>query len=903
MRALRSGLAAAVGVFLAGTVAIVVDPAPTEGAPSPTNATMTLRVGGDRTTAQAVDGPAGAVFDVYPGVSGTPPTLGSPTYSCTTTAPTGTCSVDVAARTGTNQGYWIVERTAPAGYAVLQTVDTGPGPTVARTYNQFFTGTIQNNVAYQFPTISTGNTNPLAREDTWADVRTNPPLPDHCGLNIALLIDVSGSIAPDLPAVKDAADGFVDALTGTPSRIGVFSFATGANQILGATSVSAASGGTTVKDAVAGLTAGGGTNWDSGLFQVFAATTRYDAVLMLTDGNPTFYGPNSEGPGNYTRFREVENGVFSANALKNLGTRIVAVGVGAGISGSANNLQAISGPTAGSDYVQTDYAQLGQTFRDIALKTCSGTISVVKNVISPTGTIADGVPTGGWTFATATSGVTPASGSTDNTTGALSFDVDLAGATTKSVTITETQQAGYALEQVGGLNATCTSDGNPVTVTNSGALGFTVDALANGIVTCSVYNRAPVPQSTVQVNKVWRINGTDFPFPSQPTAFQAALGLTGQTTPIWSQVYGGYVAGDSVTVGDTPDLTLLPPGCTVTPSGDLGAHTLAAGANVYAVLNTVTCTTTLTLIKQVVNPYGPPDTPADSWVLSAYPTGDPNPLFGGTTGVSNAVTADTRYLLGETTVAGYRQEVNNGAVIVAPSTGSWHCSLRQRDGTLGPEYDGLNGGVTVQLGQQAECTARNIAQPALVTLRKLVDNPFGGTAGPRDWELQADPGDGERARGLGAVLFRGRDGDAVIIKALAIPTIAYALSESGGPAGYDPVGVPECVLTGTTTTVPTPGGVLTPEIGQDITCTMVNIQASPSASPSESPSASASPSGSATPPPSGSATPSLSPSPPPIPVTGVAVRWFGGLGLLAIVIGVGLLIVARRQRYADGDEA
>ena len=48
---------------------------------------------------------------------------------------------------------------------------------------------------------------------------------------------------------------------------------------------------------------------------------------MITDGNPTFYG-NQEGPGSNTRLREVENGIFSANAVKAESTRIVAVGVG-----------------------------------------------------------------------------------------------------------------------------------------------------------------------------------------------------------------------------------------------------------------------------------------------------------------------------------------------------------------------------------------------------------------------------------------------------------------------------------------------------------------------------------------------------------------------------------------------
>ena len=69
------------------------------------------------------------------------------------------------------------------------------------------------------------------------------------------------------------------------------------------------------------------------------------------------------------------------------------------------------------------------------------------------------------------------------------------------------------------------------------------------------------------------------------------------------------------------------------------------------------------------------------------------------------VDANSPYSLGETTVKGYKQETVSGAHITPPATGSWHCVLRLRDGSTGPEFDGLNGTVTVQLGESAECTA------------------------------------------------------------------------------------------------------------------------------------------------------------------------------------------------------
>ena len=80
------------------------------------------------------------------------------------------------------------------------------------------------------------------------------------------------------------------------------------------------------------------------------------------------------------------------------------------------------------------------------------------------------------------------------------------------MTVAETQQAGYTLVQQGGFNATCRRlDTNAaVTVTNSGAAGFSVTAATAYPVSCTVYNRAPAPGATVVVNKTWVINGQSF---------------------------------------------------------------------------------------------------------------------------------------------------------------------------------------------------------------------------------------------------------------------------------------------------------------------------------------------------------------------------------------------------------
>ncbi len=130
---------------------------------------------------------------------------------------------------------------------------------------------------------------------------------------------------------------------------------------------------------------------------------------------------------------------------------------------TALNLAAISGPTAynGSngttaDYYQTtDYPAAGAALHSLALGNCTGSVTVVKQVVpfsAPAGTTAGSVPAGGWTFGgTATSSVTvdPGSGVTAAGTGALNFNLGFpGGTTTTNFTATETQQSGYTLQPV-----------------------------------------------------------------------------------------------------------------------------------------------------------------------------------------------------------------------------------------------------------------------------------------------------------------------------------------------------------------------------------------------------------------------------------------------------------------------
>ena len=463
--------------------------------------------------------------------------------------------------------------------------DLGTGTTAASDPYRFQTGTqLRSGTIYRSTVdfmISTGNDNNEASGGIWQNSRRNPVFPAQCGINVALVLDLSGSVGNDLPNLKAAANTFVNSLVGTPSAVGVFTFATNApaagapNTTLPLTPVSTSARTVTnkINSLVLGTGQEAGTNWDRGIYQVAQSTAAFDVAVVITDGNPTFYAAG-EGPGNRTRFREIENGIFSANAVKAEDTRVIAFGVGAGIDNTASglNLRSISGTTAGSDYYQTtNYAAAGDQLKALAQGTCTGSLTVVKQVVpstTPVGQITGATPAGGWAFAGAGSAnvtvTAPTTRTTAAGTGAANFPLTFAGgATTGPVTLTETLQSGYVLQQVDGFNAVCTriDNGASVPVTNSGGLGFTVTAASTYPVSCTVYNRAPNPPASVVLNKTWVINGTTYAEGNQPAGFVATGTIAGTNQP-WGVVRGGLTQGATVSIDET--LNSYPTQCTVT---------------------------------------------------------------------------------------------------------------------------------------------------------------------------------------------------------------------------------------------------------------------------------------------------------------------------------------------------
>jgi uncharacterized repeat protein (TIGR01451 family) len=343
-------------------------------APRVADAVLVMHAGGDRTssantvTGGTVAGTAGAVFTVTSAG-------GTQVGSCTTVAD-GTCTVNVT----NGQTYTVTQSAAPAGWFLSPELGVGTSATITgQDYARVTVTAPAGGGTVNVPTAGTlNNTTNTSRSGVWAASRDNPSAPARCGLNVALLFDLSGSVAPNLAQFKAAGVNFIQALQGTPSSVALYTFASNAPAEGGAnfplTPVTTAGDAAPLISHINGFTATGGTNWDRGIWQIAAAADHYDVALVLTDGDPSYFGTGPAGPGNRTRFAEVENGIFAANALKLKGTRIITVAIGSfgRAEGSVHNIKAISGPALGSDFVLTGFDDLGPVLQQLALTDCAG---------------------------------------------------------------------------------------------------------------------------------------------------------------------------------------------------------------------------------------------------------------------------------------------------------------------------------------------------------------------------------------------------------------------------------------------------------------------------------------------------------------------------------------------------
>lgn len=319
-------------------------------------------------------------------------------------------------------------------------------------------------------------------------------------------------------------------------------------------------------------------------------------------------------------------------------------------------------------------------------------------------------------------------------------------------------------------------------------------------VTCTFTNTPKI--STLAVAKVWKVNGTTYQEGSQPDGLSAQLteavdGGAAQDQD-WGATRTGLSSGQLVELDESTDIAESMPGCRLdsqqvtsvngtTTSDDVPEQIrVKAGANTATVTNTVTCTTSLTLVKDV---RGGAAEPGD-WTLEALP-GDGDAVVSGTSGVtSTGVTAGTRLQLaerdGDDRYVQDDRRTDAERTASPRSSGSWTCAAVDADGDA---VDGVitarmgtDGTVTPALGSKITCTAVN--RTATLTVLKSVENVNGtGTAEPGDWMLQAAASD------AGDLDLPGLDvagaGTASTANTFQVrPGQDYALSEHDGPGGY-----------------------------------------------------------------------------------------------------------------------
>lgn len=206
----------------------------------------------------------------------------------------------------------------------------------------------------------------------------NPPWQQQCPLRIALVVDLSESMAPSLDAVRQSAGDMIDALRGAPNQLAVITLGTDAVVAVPPTDVGADEPRRQVKSDIDDLQLLegdlGATNWDAAF--TAARGLHPDVVILLTDGQPTAYGTPAIGGSSATDSEPLAAAVRSADALKGNGTRIVGLGLGL-TPGNVGNLAAVTGPAEGDDFYRTDASGLLSRLYEITGKACGVPVALL----------------------------------------------------------------------------------------------------------------------------------------------------------------------------------------------------------------------------------------------------------------------------------------------------------------------------------------------------------------------------------------------------------------------------------------------------------------------------------------------------------------------------------------------
>jgi prepilin-type N-terminal cleavage/methylation domain-containing protein len=345
--------------------------------------------------------------------------------------------------------------------------------------------------------------------------------PSRCGGTVTIVLDTSSSIPSQngQTALVNAALGFIDAYTGTPTFMRIVGFDISAysyypttagqyvNILNPSSSLTAMRNKVDAQDTSSGRW-GGGTNWEDGLWQAFRTTSGTpfaqlpELVVFVSDGEPNRNRTNLPSDGD-TRYNstDLSRAVTAANYGRGTGARVVGVLVGNDASTTnQDRMRSVVGPVtwngtgptnlgnaSAADFFlpanSASFAQLGNVLRAISAAQCGGTVTVQKR-IEVGGSLVEA--SGVWSYTTDV-GVRELDLATSSS---ITFDYTFpTGTTTRSVRIGETPVAGYTF-----VRAECTSAGAPlgadrITSPTDGTSGVIITLTPDEAVSCVMISR------------------------------------------------------------------------------------------------------------------------------------------------------------------------------------------------------------------------------------------------------------------------------------------------------------------------------------------------------------------------------------------------------------------------------
>ena len=345
--------------------------------------------------------------------------------------------------------------------------------------------------------------------------------PTRCGGTITVVLDTSSSIPSQGGATSlvNAALGFIDAFSGTPTFLRIVGFDVSAysyypttagqyvNILNPSTDLSAMRTKVDNQD-LSNARWGSGTNWEDGLWQAFRTNTGTafsqlpELVVFISDGEPNRNRTNTVNDGD-ARFNttDLSRAVTAANYGRGTGARVVGILVGTDASvTNQDRMKSVVGnvvwngtsPTSPGNAAAADFflpansasfAQLGNVLRSISAAVCGGTVTVQKR-IEQAGAMTEA--TGTWSYTTDV-GVRDLNTAQSSS---ATFDFTFpSGTTTRTVQITETPKSGFTF-----VRADCSSGGVALPASrlrspSDGSPGVVITLTPDEAVSCLMVSR------------------------------------------------------------------------------------------------------------------------------------------------------------------------------------------------------------------------------------------------------------------------------------------------------------------------------------------------------------------------------------------------------------------------------